>query len=93
MPSYTVYCSRVDAKTFEWASMIPLSHVSFVQCEQVKSRPEKSVEIKVSYSAVAIGTLGAVEGGGGGGGGRQRILGVANGKWNPSLSFPCLMLS
>ena len=69
MPSYTVYCSRVDAKTFEWASMIPLSHVSFVQCEQVKSRPEKSVEIKVSYSAVAIGTLGAVEGGGEGGGG------------------------
>ena len=66
--------------------MIPLSHLSFVQCEQVKSRPEKRVEIKVSDSAVAIGTVGA-----GVGGGRHRILGVANGKWNPSLSFPCLM--
>ena len=69
--------------------MIPLSHLSFVQCEQVKSQPEKRVEIKVSHSAVAIGTVGA----GGGGGGRHRILGVENGKWNPSLSFPCLMLS
>ena len=47
--------------------MIPLSHLSFVQCEQVKSQPEKRVEIKVSHSAVAIGTVGA---GGGGGGGR-----------------------
>ena len=55
MPSYTVYCSRVDAKTFRWASMIPLSHLSFVQCEQVKSRSEKRVEINVSHSAVAIG--------------------------------------
>ena len=67
--------------------MIPLSHLSFVQCEQVKSRPEKRVEIKVTDSAVAIGTVGA----GVGGVGRHRILGVANGKWNPSLSFPCLM--
>ena len=89
MPSYTVYSSRVDAKTFGWASMIPLSYVSFVQCEQVKSRHEKRVEIKVSHSAVAIGTVGEV----GGGLGRHRNLGVANGKWNPSLSFPCLMLS
>ena len=45
--------------------MIPLSHLSFVQCEQVESRPEKRVEIKVSDSAVAIGTVG---GGGRGGG-------------------------
>ena len=45
--------------------MIPLSHMSFVQCEQVKSRPEKRVEIKVSDSAVAIGTVGAGVGGGG----------------------------
>ena len=36
---------RVDAKTFGWASMIPLSPLSFVQCGQVKSRPEKRVEI------------------------------------------------
>ena len=63
MPSYTVYCSRVDAKAFGWASMIPLSHLSFVQCGQVKSRPEKRVEIKVSHSAVAIGTVEAGEGG------------------------------
>ena len=65
MPSYTVYCNRVDAKTFGWASMIPLSHLSFVQCEQVKSRPEKRVEIKVSHSAVDLGTVGAGDGGGG----------------------------
>ena len=44
--------------------MIPLSHMSFVQCEQVQSRPEKRVEIKVSDSAVAIGTVGAGVGGG-----------------------------
>ena len=43
--------------------MIPLSYMSFVQCEQVKSRPEKRVEIKVSDSAVAIGTVGAGVGG------------------------------
>ena len=30
MPSYTVYCSRVDAKTFGWASMISLSQLSFL---------------------------------------------------------------
>ena len=65
--------------------------LSFVQCEQVKSRNEKRVGIKVSHSAVAIGTVGG--GGGGRGVGRHRILGVANGKWNQSLSFPCLMLS
>ena len=46
-------------------------------------------EIKVSHSAVALRTVGAGEGGVG----QHRILGVANGKWNPSLSFPCLMLS
>ena len=39
--------------------MIPLSHLSFMHCEQVKSRSEKTVEIKVSDSAVAIGTVGA----------------------------------
>ena len=72
--------------------MIPLSHLSFVQWEQVKSRPEKRVDIKVSHSAVAIGTVGAEGRGGGKGLGRHRILGVANGKWNPFLSFPCLML-
>ena len=38
--------------------MIPLSHLSFAQCEQVKFRPEKKVEIKASYSVVAVGTVG-----------------------------------
>ena len=54
LSSYTVYCSRVDAKTFGWASMIPLSHLSFVQCEQVKSRPKKKVKIKVPHTVVAV---------------------------------------
>ena len=58
LSSYTVYCSRVDAKSFGWASMIPLSHL-FVQCEQVKFRPKKKVKIKVSHSVVAIGTVGS----------------------------------
>ena len=34
--------------------MIPLSHLSFVQCEQVKFRPKKKVKIKVSHSIVAV---------------------------------------
>ena len=58
MPSYIVYCSRVGAKTFGWASMIPLSHLSFVQCEQVKLQPKKKVKIKVSHSVVVVGTVG-----------------------------------
>ena len=29
--------------------MIPLSHLSFVQCEQVKFRPKKKVKIKTSH--------------------------------------------
>ena len=37
MPSYTVYCSRVDAKSFGWASMIPLSHLSFCRRNSVGS--------------------------------------------------------
>ena len=81
MPSYTVYCSRVDAKTFGWASMIPLSHFSFVQCEQVKFRHEAKVEIKVSHSVVAVGTVEAVA-----------APYLRRGKWCPYLSFRCLML-
>ena len=49
--------------------MIPLSHLSFVQCGQVKCRPKKKVMIKVSQSVVAEGTVVCVCGGGGGGGG------------------------
>ena len=55
------------AKAFGWASMIPLSHLSFAQGGQVKCRPKKKVIIKVSHSVVAEGTV-CVCGGGGGGG-------------------------
>ena len=56
-----------------------------MQFKHVKFRPEKKVKIKVSHSvSVAVRTVG---GGGGGGGGQHRILGVASGKWSPSLSF------
>ena len=35
--------------------MIPLSHLSSVQCEQVKFRPSKKVRIKVTHSVEAAG--------------------------------------
>ena len=55
--------------------MIPLSHLSFVQCEQVKFRPKNRVEIKVSRSVVAVGTVCVCgRGGGGGGGGVQHDM-------------------
>ena len=49
--------------------MIPMSHLSFVQCEQIKFRPKKNVRMKVSHSVVAVGI------GGGGGGGRGTVEG------------------
>ena len=52
MPSYTVYCSRIDSETFGWASMIPLSHLSFLQCEKVKFQPKKKVKINIFYNVV-----------------------------------------
>ena len=75
LSSYTVYCSRVDAKAFGWASMIPLSHLSFTQGGQVKRRPKKKVIIKVMikvshsvvvFSVVAEGTVCVCVWGGGG---------------------------
>ena len=57
LSSYTVYCSRGDEKTFGWASMIPMSHMSFVQYEQIKLRPKKNVKMKVSHSVVAVGIV------------------------------------
>ena len=51
-------------KAFGWASMIPLSHLSFAQGGQVKCRPKKRIIIKVSHSVVAEVCVG---GGGGGG--------------------------
>ena len=62
LSSYTVYCSRGDEKTFGWASMIPMSHMSFVQCEQIKFRPKTNVMMKVSHSVVTVGIV-AGEGG------------------------------
>ena len=47
--------------------MIPISHLSFVQCEQMKFRPKKNVKMKVSHSVVAVGIV-AGRGGGGGNG-------------------------
>ena len=50
--------------------MIPMSHLSFVQCEQIKVRPKKNVKMKVSHSVVAVGIVaggwrgGARDGGG-----------------------------
>ena len=74
LSSYTVYCSRIDAKAFGWASMIPLSHLSFAQGGQVKCRPKKKVIIKVSHSVVvAEGTVCVC---GGGGEGVQRLSGM-----------------
>ena len=53
--------------------MIPLSHLSFVQCVQVKVRAEKKVEIYVFHRVVAVGTVGA-------GGGAAPYL--RRSKWN-----------
>ena len=57
-------CSRHDEKTFGWASTIPMSQLSFVQCEQIKFRPKKNVKMKVSHSVVAVGILAGGRGGG-----------------------------
>ena len=51
--------------------MIPMFHLSFVQCEQIKFRPKKNVKMKVSQSVVAVGIVvggGGVRDGGRGGG-------------------------
>ena len=49
--------------------MVPLSHLSFVLCEQVKYRPKKKVKIKASHSVVAVGTVCVWVSGGWGSGG------------------------
>ena len=43
--------------------MIPMSHLSFVQCEQIKFRPKKNVKMKVSHSVVAVGIVAGGKGG------------------------------
>ena len=57
--------------------MIPMSHL-FVQCEQIKFRPVKNVNMKVPHSVVAVGIVAGERGEGGrerrtrwGGGGRN----------------------
>ena len=49
--------------------MIPMSHLSFVQCEQITFPPKKNVRMKVSHSVVVVGIVaggrGARDGGGG----------------------------
>ena len=47
--------------------MIPMSHLSFVQCEQIKFRPKKTVKMKVSHSVVAVGIVAGERAGEGGG--------------------------
>ena len=42
--------------------MMPMSHLSFVQCEQIKFRPKKNVRMKVSHSVVAVGIVGRGKG-------------------------------
>ena len=37
--------------------MIPMSHLSFVQCKQIKFRPKKNVKMKVFHSVVAVGIV------------------------------------
>ena len=60
--------------------MTPLSHLLCVQCEQVKFRLEKKVEIKVSHNVVTVGTVGA---------GRHRIFGVASGAYPSPFAVLC----
>ena len=40
--------------------MIPMSHLSFVQCEQIKFRHKKNLKMKVSHSVVAVGIVAGV---------------------------------
>ena len=42
--------------------MIPMSHLSFEQCEQIKFRSKKNVKMNVSHSVVAVGIVAGVGG-------------------------------
>ena len=42
--------------------MIPMSYLSFVQCEQIKFRPKKNVKMKVCHSVVAVRDSGGGKG-------------------------------
>ena len=68
--------------------MIPMSHLSFVQCEQIKFRPKKNVKMKISHSVVAVGIV-AVGGGARDGWG---INVMSNMTWISAISLICLVL-
>ena len=53
--------------------MIPMSHLSFVQCERIKFRPKKNVKMKVSHSVVAVGIVAGGRGERGTGGGEELL--------------------
>ena len=38
--------------------MIPMSHLSFVQCEQLKFRPKKIDKMKIYHGVVAVEIVG-----------------------------------
>ena len=44
--------------------MIPMSFLSFVQCDQLKFRPKKNDKIKVYHDVVAVWVVGGVGDGG-----------------------------
>ena len=54
--------------------MIPMSHLSFVQCEQIKFRPKKNVKIEVSHSVVVVGTFARERESAGRGGGVIHVM-------------------
>ena len=70
--------------------MIPMSHLSFVQCEQIKFRPKKTVKMKVSHSVVAVGIVAGERAGEGGGRGGIHVM--SNLTWISAISLICLVL-
>ena len=71
--------------------MIPLSHLSFVHCEQVNLQPKKTVKITVSHHFVAVErvvVVVCVGGGGGGAGERERGGRVVRWCWLDKLPVP-----
>ena len=69
--------------------MIPMSHLSFVQCEQLKFRPKKIDKMKVYHGVVAVEIVCVCVGGGGGeagGAGRGGFMSCH------TISLICLVL-
>ena len=72
--------------------MIPMSQLSFVQCEQIKFRPKKNVKMKVSHSVVAVGIGAGGRGSAGRGGGQGRNSCHVTHDMNSAISLICLVL-